>query len=51
MIPNPTVTFTNGESVEVERVKFIDAGFVGLRTNDEAWVYYPREQIGRVVDE
>jgi len=51
MIHDATVTFSNGNSVDVERVKFKDAGFVGLRTNGDEWVYYPRESIGRVVAE
>ena len=48
MIENPTVTFTNGKSVDAERVKFKDGGFVAVRASD-GWAYYPREQIGRIV--
>ena len=50
MIDDATVWFTNGKSVEVARVNFKDGGFVGLRAGD-GWVYYPREQIARVVSE
>jgi hypothetical protein len=48
MIDEATVWFANGKSVDVDRVKFCDGGMIGLRAAD-GWVYYPREQIGRVV--
>jgi len=50
MIDEAKVWFENGKPVDVERVKFLDGGFVGLRASD-GWVYYPRESIGRIVPE
>jgi hypothetical protein len=48
MLEDATVYFVDGESVDVDRVKFKDSGFIGVRA-DNGWVYYPREAIGRVV--
>jgi len=47
MIDNAVVQFTNGSSIAAERVKFCDAGMVGIRSED-GWLYYPREHIGRI---
>lgn len=49
MIEHATVTFSNGKSVDVSRVKFKSGGWVGLRSNGEDWVYYPPDEIGRIV--
>lgn len=48
MIENATVYFSNGKTASADRVKFCDAGMVGVRASD-GWIYYPRESIGRVV--
>jgi hypothetical protein len=50
MIDDATVWFANGKSVDVERVKFKDGGWIGVRV-DDSWVYYPPRHIGRVVSE
>jgi len=48
MIDDATVTFTNGKSVDVERVKFKDSGFVGVRMSD-GWAYYPPQRVKSVL--
>jgi hypothetical protein len=48
MIENATVQFTNGTTAEVEKVKFKDGGWIGVRAND-GWIYYPPKHIARVV--
>jgi len=50
MIEHAKVRFSNGNVCEVERVKFKDGGWVGVRC-DDTWVYYPPRQIGRVVSQ
>ena len=50
MIEHAKVRFANGNVCEVERVKFKDGGWVGIRVDDE-WVYYPPRHIGRVVSQ
>jgi hypothetical protein len=48
MIDEATVWFTNGKSVDVEKVTFKDGGWIGLRASD-GWVYYPPHQVARVL--
>ena len=50
MIEHANVRFTNGNVVDVERVKFETGGWVGVRC-DDTWVYYPDRQIARVVSQ
>jgi len=50
MIEDARVRFTNGNVCDVERVKFMDGGWVGVRC-DDSWVYYPDRHISRVVSE
>ena len=49
MINDATVQFTNGNTVDAERVKFKDGGWVGVRGTD-GWVYYPPNHIDRIVN-
>jgi len=49
MIENATVRFSNGNESNVEKVKFKDGGWIGVRAND-GWVYYPPQQIGSIID-
>jgi len=49
MIEQATVTFSNGNSVDVERVKFKNGGWIGVRSGDSEWVYYPPDAVSRVV--
>ena len=51
MIEDAEVTFTNGNTVAVERVKFEAGGWIGLRCDGDEWVYYPDRHISRVVAE
>jgi len=51
MIEQARVRFTNGNVAEVERVKFKDGGWIGVRCADGEWVYYPPRHIARVVAE
>ena len=50
MIEDARVRFSNGNVVDVDRVKFKDGGWVGIRCDGE-WVYYPPRHIARVVAE
>ena len=50
MIENATVTFSNGNDIEVERVKFKDGGWIGVRAGETEWAYYPPDAVARVVD-
>ena len=49
MIEDAEVCFANGNSVVVDRVKFKDGGWIGVRKGNDGWVYYPPRHIGRVV--
>lgn len=49
MIEHATIRFSNGNESVVEKVKFKDGSWIGVRAND-GWVYYPPEQIGSVID-
>ena len=51
MIEHAMVTFSNGNSVDVERVKFKTGGWIGVRSGDSEWVYYPPDAVARVVSE
>jgi hypothetical protein len=48
MIEDATVRFTNGNECAVDRVKFKDGGWIGVRV-DDSWVYYPPGVVARVV--
>jgi hypothetical protein len=49
MIEHAKVRFTNGNVVDVERVKFKPGGWIGVRCDGGEWVYYPDRHIARVV--
>lgn len=48
MIEDAEVTFSNGNTADVERVKFKNGGWIGVRT-DSDWAYYPPDAVDRVV--
>jgi len=49
MIEPATVYFTNGNSVDVVRARIKDSGWVAANVDGREWVYYPPQQINRIV--
>lgn len=49
MIEDATVSLSNGNEIDADKVKFKDNGWLGVR-GEGGWVYYPPRQIGRVID-
>jgi hypothetical protein len=48
MIEDATLQFVNGNTVGVDRAKFLDSGWLGV-SRDGDWTYYPPRMIARVV--